>query len=87
MIVSIIEKAILSKVIQSIHVNMDSQPCLMVKIVIKSTPLLGNNFAKPLSSYLGFMGQIMRCVELIGGQLIIEDSKDNSTTEIVIQFE
>lgn len=87
MIVSIIEKAILSKVIQSIHVNMDSEPYIMVKIVIQSTPLLENNFAKPLSSYLGFMGQLMRRIELSGGQLIIKDSEDNSTTEIVIQFD
>lgn len=85
--VSIIEKAILSKVIESIHVNIVSEPHIKVQIIIQSTPLLGNNFAKPLSSYLGFMGQLKRRIELSGGQLMIQDSTDNSTTEIVIQFE
>lgn len=33
------------------------------------------------------MGQLTKRIELSGGQLIIEDSDDNLTTEIRIQFD
>jgi len=86
-IVSIIEKTILSKVIESIHLRINNEPYLTVSMEIQCIPLLGHNLSKPLSSYLGFMGQLTKRIELSGGQLIIEDSDDNLTTEIRIQYD
>jgi hypothetical protein len=77
----------LSKVKNSFRLELSNEAIIKVQILIHSSTLLGNNFAKPLTSYLGFMGQLMHRIELSGGQHIIEDSPDNSTTEIVIQFE
>jgi PAS domain S-box-containing protein len=86
-IVSIIEKAILSKVINSIELILNDSPNIHSIIRIHSIPLLEKNYAKPLSSYLGFIGQLSRRVELSGGQLSIEDSLDNTMTEIRMNFE
>lgn len=86
-IVSIIEKAIVSKVINSIVVTLYDSPTIHSIIRIHSIPLLEINYAKPLSSYLGFMGQLNRRVELSGGQLSIEDSTDKTMTEIRMNFE
>lgn len=86
-IVSIIEKAIVSKVINSIVVMLYDSPTIHSIIRIHSIPLLEINYAKPLSSYLGFMGQLNRRVELSGGQLSIEDSTDKTMTEIRMNFE
>lgn len=86
-IVNIIEKAVQSKVIERIKINLTDQPNLQLVIVINSTPLLENNYTQPLSKSLGFIGQLIKRVELNGGQVIISDSADNQSTEIKVVFE
>ena len=86
-VVSLVEKAILSKVIHSIEIELLDLPSIHATIRIHSAPLLGKNYAKPLSSYFGFLGQLSRRVELSGGQLIMDDSEDQAMTEIHINFD
>lgn len=86
-LVSIIEKAIVSKVINEIELTLHDTPSIHSVIRIHSTPLFNSNNVHPLSSYLGFIGQLNRRVELSGGHLLIEDSKDNAMTEIRMNFE
>src|SRR5574343_651788 len=86
-IVSIIEKAVVSKVINTVELSLFDSPSIHCVIRIQSTPLFKSSNAQPLSSFLGFIGQLNRRVELSGGQLKIEDSSDNTMTEIHMKFD